>query len=163
MRSLETIREAFAAGAQWVVLGTVALADTALVETALEQYAARIVVAIDARDGRVATEGWTRTSNVDACDLARQMEGIGVRRLLCTDIASDGMLSGPNVEGLRRIAQAVNIPVIASGGVSSLEDIRALLPLEPLGIIGVIVGRALYEGRLDLRQAIAVAPGSSAR
>lgn len=159
LRSLEAIAAAFEAGAYWAVLGTVALSNPELLRVALERWGKRIIVALDARDGRVAVEGWTRTSEVEAADLAREMEALGVRRILCTDIATDGMLTGPNVEGLRRIAEAVSIEIIASGGVSCLEDVLALRRLEPLGIIGVITGRALYEGRLDLRQAVAAARG----
>jgi len=159
LRTLDAMAAAFDAGAHWVVLGTVALTDPELLGASVSRYADRVIVALDARDGRIAVEGWTRTSDVDAVDLAREMQSLGVQRLLCTDIATDGMLSGPNIAGLRRIAEAVDIGVIASGGVSCVEDIVALRPLEALGIMGVITGRALYEGRLDLREAIAAARG----
>lgn len=159
LRTLEAMAAAFDAGAHWVVLGTVALTDPELLAAAVGRYADRVIVALDARDGRIAVEGWTRTSDVDTVDLAREMQSLGVQRLLCTDIATDGMLTGPNIPGLRRIAEAVDIPVIASGGVSCVADIRALRPLEALGIMGVITGRALYEARLDLREAIAAARG----
>ncbi len=155
LRSMDHVRAAKAAGAMWIVLGTAALADRELLTAALEMLGDDLVVAIDARDGKVAVEGWQKTSAVDAADLAAEMGDLGVRRLLCTDIATDGMLTGPNLEGLRRIAEATTAEVIASGGVSALEDIVALRELEPLGIIAVIAGRALYEGRLDLGEAIA--------
>ncbi len=159
LRTMEAIRQALDAGASWAILGTAALSDRGLLSAALAEFADRVIVAIDARDGRVAVEGWTKTTDVDAADLAREMERFGVRRLLCTDIATDGMLSGPNISGLRRIAEAVSIPIIASGGVSSIVDILALRQIEQLGIIGVVVGRALYENRLDLAQAISAARG----
>ena len=157
LRSLEAIEAALDAGAHWVILGTVVLENRPLLEEALERWGQRIIVAIDARDGKVAVRGWTETSEVDAAELAAEMGRMGVQRLLCTDIARDGMLTGPNVTGLRRIAEATAAAVIASGGVSSIEDIVALRQLEPVGIIAVVVGRALYEGTLDLSEAIRAA------
>ena len=159
LRSLEAIEAAMDAGAHWVILGTVALENRPLLEEALERWGERIIVAIDARDGKVAVRGWTETSEVDAAELAAEMGRMGVRRLLCTDIARDGMLTGPNVAGLRRIAEATSAAVIASGGVSAVEDIVALRELERVGIIAVVVGRALYEGMLDLAEAIRAAAG----
>lgn len=159
LRSAEAISAAIDAGADWVVLGTVALEDAELLRAVLERWGERVTVAVDAREGRVAVRGWTRSSSVDAVEMARRMEAVGVARLLCTDVATDGMLAGPNLEGLRRIAEAVDVSIIASGGVSSIDDIRALRALEPVGVIGVVVGRALYEGRIDLAEAIAAARG----
>ena len=112
---------------------------------------------IDARDGQVAVEGWTKGSKVTAVDLARQMEQLGVQRLICTDIATDGMLRGPNIAAMRNLAKAVEIPIIASGGISSIADIRALRKLEPLGVMGCIIGRALYNGTLSLSEALSAA------
>lgn len=155
LRSLEHVRAARDAGARWIVLGTAAIVDRKFLADAGGMLGDDLVVAIDARDGKVAVEGWQWTSDVDAADLAWQMAAAKVRRLLCTDIAGDGMLAGPNLAGLRRIAEVANAEIIASGGVSAVEDIVALRELEPLGIIAVIAGRALYEGRLDLREAIA--------
>lgn len=157
MRTIEAMEQALAIGVRWIVLGTAAIADPALLREAVKSFGEAVIVALDARDGRVAIEGWQKTSSVDVVELAREVEAMGVRRLLCTDIATDGMLQGPNIAGLRRIAEAVGVPIIASGGVSSLDDIRALRGLEPLGIIAVIVGRALYEGRLALPEAIQAA------
>lgn len=155
LRSLEHVGAAKQAGAKWIVLGTAALSDRELLAAALEMLGDDLIVSIDARDGKVATHGWLETSSVDAADLAAEMGKLGVRRLLCTDIATDGMLTGPNLDGLRKIARATTAEVIASGGVSERADIVALRELEPLGIIAVIAGRALYEGRLDLAEAIA--------
>ena len=159
LRSLEAIEAAFAAGAQWVILGTVALENRRLLAEAIERFGEKLIVAIDARGGRVAVRGWTATTSVDAADLAAEMGRMGVRRLLCTDIARDGMLSGPNIPGLERIARATDAAVIASGGVSTIDDILALRSLEAVGIIAVVVGRAIYEGTVDLAQAIRAAAG----
>jgi phosphoribosylformimino-5-aminoimidazole carboxamide ribotide isomerase len=157
LRTQAAVAAALAAGAQWVILGTAALTDPALLEAVLAEHRDRLVVALDARHGRVAIRGWRQTSEVEVVALAQQMQALGVRRLLYTNIARDGMLTGPDLDGLRRLAQAVQVPILASGGVACLEDVRALRRLAPLGIIGVVVGRALYEGRLNLRAAIAVA------
>ncbi len=157
LRTMDAIQAALDAGARWVILGTVAVRSPDLLAAALERFGDAIIVAIDARDGMVAIEGWQEATQISAVELAKRMERAGVQRLLCTDIASDGVLRGPNLAGLERIARAVSVAIIASGGVSSLEDIRALRRLEPLGIIGCVVGRALYDGRLNLREAIRAA------
>ncbi len=142
-------------GVARIVIGTAALRDPALVHGAARDHADRIVVAVDARDGFVATAGWADVSTVTAIDLARRFEDAGVAALLFTDVGRDGLLKGCNVEATVALAQAVTIPVIASGGVAGIADIHALRG-KP-GIEGVITGRALYDGRLDLAQAIAVA------
>jgi len=154
LRTVEDVRRVLGLGVNWVIMGTSALRQPEQLKAALAEFADRIIVGIDARDGKVAVSGWTETSDISAVDLAREMEAIGVQRLICTDIATDGMMVGPNIESLRSIAEAVSIEVIASGGVSKLADIVALKALEPLGIIGAITGKALYEGTLDLREAI---------
>jgi phosphoribosylformimino-5-aminoimidazole carboxamide ribotide isomerase len=142
------------AGIARVILGTVALRDPALVRRACRTRPGRIVVGIDARDGRVAVEGWAETSDVLAVDLARKFEDAGVAAIVYTDIERDGALQGPNVEATAALARAVRIPIIASGGVSSLDDLRALKARETEGIAGVISGRALYDGRIDLAEAV---------
>lgn len=157
MRTIEAMEQALNIGVRWIILGTAALTGRPLLGEAINSFGDAVIVALDARDGRVAIEGWQKTSSVDVVDLAREVEAMGVRRLLCTDISTDGMLRGPNLAGLRRIAEAVQVPIIASGGVSSVDHVRALRGLEPLGIIGVVVGRALYEGRLSLPEAIQAA------
>ena len=157
LRTVEDVKRVLDLGVRWAIMGTAVLRDPPQLAAALCQFGERIIVGIDARDGQAAVEGWTEGSEVDAVELARQMQELGVQRLICTDIATDGMLRGPNLTAMRRFAEAVTIPVIASGGVSSIEDIRALRELEPLGIIGCIIGRALYDGTFSLREAIATA------
>jgi len=155
IRNADTVRMYLDMGVDRVVIGTEAIRNAALVETLCGRFPERIVVAIDAREGRVAVEGWTQTTQVAAVDLAVRFENVGVAAINFTDIRRDGMQTGPNVEATRQLAQAVTIPVIASGGVSSLGDIEKLLPLRSVGLGGVIVGRALYSGSLDLKAAIA--------
>ncbi|MES2336665.1 MAG: 1-(5-phosphoribosyl)-5-[(5-phosphoribosylamino)methylideneamino]imidazole-4-carboxamide isomerase [Pseudomonadota bacterium] len=144
-------------GVARVVIGTAAVKNPDLVRTAARDFPGRIVVAVDARDGFVATEGWADVSDMTATDLARRFEDAGVAAVLFTDVGRDGLLKGCNVAATTALARAVNIPVIASGGVAGIADIHALVG-QP-GIEGVITGRALYDGRLDLAEAIAVANG----
>ncbi|MFQ6097064.1 MAG: HisA/HisF-related TIM barrel protein, partial [Armatimonadota bacterium] len=158
--TVEDIAEVFATGAMRAVVGTVAIEDRAGILKMVRTFPDRIVVAVDARDGRVAVRGWTKTTDVAATDLALQMEAIGARRLMCTDIATDGTLSGPSLPTIRSVCEVVNIPVIAAGGVASLEDITALRQLEPAGLEGAIIGRALYTGALTLSAAIEEAEGA---
>jgi len=146
-----------ALGVARVVIGTAAVKNPDLVRTAARDFPGQIVVAVDARDGFVATEGWADVSDMTATDLARRFEDAGVAALLFTDVGRDGLLKGCNVDATAALAEAVAIPVIASGGVAGIEDIHALVG-KP-GIEGVITGRALYDGRLDLAEAIAVASG----
>ncbi|GAB4521425.1 MAG: 1-(5-phosphoribosyl)-5-[(5-phosphoribosylamino) methylideneamino]imidazole-4-carboxamide isomerase [Anaerolineae bacterium] len=160
LRSLEDVEAALEMGAARVILGTVAVRQPELVAAAVERFGAdRIVVGIDARDGRVAVQGWQELSSVDAIELARRMAASGVRRVVFTDIRRDGMLSGVNVEATAELARATGLKVIASGGVRSLDDIRALLAVAEAGIEGVITGQAIYSGALDLAEAIRVAHG----
>ncbi len=154
IRDAARIRAWLEAGIARVILGTVALRDPELVKRACRDWPGRIVVGIDARGGRVAVEGWAETSDVLAVDLARRFEDAGVAAIVYTDIDRDGALQGPNVEATAALARAVKIPVIASGGVSSLDDLRALKARAADGIAGVISGRALYDGRIDLAEAV---------
>jgi phosphoribosylformimino-5-aminoimidazole carboxamide ribotide isomerase len=154
IRTAEHIRTWLEAGIARVILGTVALRDPALVKQACHDWPGRIVVGIDARDGRVAVEGWAETSDVTALDLARRFVDVGVAAIVYTDIERDGAMQGPNVEATAALARAVPIPIIASGGVSSLADLAALKARAADGIAGVISGRALYDGRIDLAEAI---------
>ena len=159
VRSAGRAEDLLACGLERVILGTVALEEPDLVLSLAERHPGRIVVGIDARDGRVATQGWLQGSSVKATDLAARFEGSGVAALITTDISTDGTLAGPNISFLRAMAEASTIPVIASGGVGDLSDLLSLLSLEPLGVEGVIVGRALYDGRIELAEALqAVGP-----
>lgn len=141
-------------GVQRAILGTVAVEQPELVTQLCQEFPNQIVVGIDARNGMVATRGWLETSEVAATDLAQRMAQQGAAAIIYTDIHRDGTLSGPNMDALRELAQAIEIPVIASGGVSSLTDLLSLLSLEPLGVTGVIVGRAIYTGDVSLKEAV---------
>lgn len=154
IRTLETIEMYVDSGIDKVVIGTEAIRNPELVKTACKAFPGRVVIGIDAKKGRVAIEGWTETTGTLATDLARQFEDSGVAAINFTDIQRDGMQTGVNIEETRRLAEAVTIPVVASGGVSTLADLRELLPLRGAGVTGVIVGRALYTGSLDLQAAI---------
>lgn len=158
VRSMEQISEVLETGVQRVVLGTKACQRDFLAE-ALSQFGDRIAVGIDARGGMVAVEGWTRSTNLLAGDFARQVEEMGVKTVVFTDISVDGTLQGPILRGIQELARAVSMDIIASGGVSSLDDIRELKAFETDGVIGVIVGKAIYEGTLDLSEAIRVGKG----
>lgn len=159
IRDLATIASYLEMGLERVILGTAALRDPGLVRAAAARFPGRIVVGLDARGSRVVVEGWTEETGQDYLDLARGFEDLGVAALIYTDVDRDGTRRGPNLDRTRTLARAVNIPVIASGGVKDLADIKALLPLEADGVVGVITGRALYEGSLDYAQARAVAGG----
>jgi phosphoribosylformimino-5-aminoimidazole carboxamide ribotide isomerase len=146
-------------GIDRLILGTAALEDPELAAHACADYAGRIAFGLDAKDGFLAVKGWTETSRRAVLEVARDLAKLKPAAFIYTDIARDGVKTGVNLEATRALAEAVDVPVIASGGVSSLDDIRALLPLEPLGVIGVITGRALYDGSLDLNEAIRLAQG----
>ncbi|RMH43344.1 MAG: 1-(5-phosphoribosyl)-5-[(5-phosphoribosylamino)methylideneamino]imidazole-4-carboxamide isomerase [Deltaproteobacteria bacterium] len=154
LRTRAAIDAALAAGAAYAVVGTAALTDPDMLREACAAHPGRIVVAVDARDGRVAIEGWVETSDTTAVDLGRRAAAWGAAALLYTDVARDGLHRGPNVDATAELAAAVDIPVIASGGVSSVDDLRALAAR---GIPYAVVGRALYEGRFTLEEAIAAA------
>jgi phosphoribosylformimino-5-aminoimidazole carboxamide ribotide isomerase len=158
LRTIERVREGLEQGADRVVIGTAAALDPAIVPAALAAAGVeRIAVGIDARDGRVAIRGWTETSPLTAESLARRVVSDGVGTVIYTDVARDGMLTGPDIEGARRL-QAAGARVIASGGVAGLEDIRAV---REAGLAGAVVGRALYEGRFTLPDALEAAAGAS--
>ena len=157
IRTREAVSGWFDLGVSRVVMGTAALKDPQFVKDMAREFPGGIVVAVDARDGFVATEGWAEVSDVSVVDLARRFEDAGVASLLFTDIGRDGLLKGANIEATVDLARRVNIPVIASGGVKGLDDIRLLSLHAHEGIEGVITGRALFEGRLDLAAAIAMA------
>jgi phosphoribosylformimino-5-aminoimidazole carboxamide ribotide isomerase len=154
IRDMETIDRLLALGVERIILGTEAIRNPDLVRRAARTHPHRIILGIDAREGRVAIEGWTQTTEVTAVALARRFEDCPLAAVNFTDIHRDGMQTGPNLEQTRLMAEAVAIPVVASGGVSGLKDIERLLPLESVGVVGVITGKALYSGALDLRAAI---------
>lgn len=154
LRTVDDVARVLDLGVQWAIMGTAALENRDELAACLQRFPGQIIVGIDARDGRVAVKGWVETSDVSALDLARDMAAMGVTRVIYTDIATDGMLAGPNLAGNRALAEAAPLEVIASGGVTTLEDIRALRMLEPFGVVGCIVGRALYSGTIDLTEAI---------
>ena len=156
IRDLETIEAYLSLGIDRVILGTVAKENPALVGEACRRFPGRIVVGIDAKEGMVAVRGWAEVTEKKAIDLAREMEAFGVAAIIYTDIARDGMMQGPNLEATAALAESISIPVIASGGVSCLEDIRNLLQIEASGVAGVITGKAIYTGSLNLREAVAL-------
>ena len=157
IRTVETARAVLDIGVGRVIIGTSAALDPNAAETIFQGLGERVVLGVDAREGRVAVKGWEETTSEDAVQFARRMQELGARRIIYTDISRDGMLQGANVTAVRRMAEAVAIPVIASGGLSSVDDIRALKELEPVGVEGAILGKALYTGALTLAEALAAA------
>jgi phosphoribosylformimino-5-aminoimidazole carboxamide ribotide isomerase len=153
IRSLETIEHYVRAGVAFVIIGTKAVKEPAFVAEACKAFPGKVIVGLDAKDGRVATDGWAEVSDVMAGDLAKKFETYGVSAIVYTDIARDGMMQGVNVEATVAMAQASSIPVIASGGITNLDDIRALNAVASQGITGAITGRAIYEGTLDVAEA----------
>ncbi len=156
IRDLATIEAYLSLGIGRVILGTAAQRNPLLVEDACRRFPGRIVVGIDAKNGMVAVQGWAEVTDVSARELALRFEGYGVAAIIYTDIARDGMLSGPNIEATQELAEAISIPVIASGGVSTLADIAGLMAIEASGVTGVITGKALYTGAFSLADAIAL-------
>lgn len=156
IRSLAQIEAWLDKGIARVILGTAALRDPDLVKKACKKWPGKIAVGIDAKDGFVAVEGWAEVSDIQALDLAKRFEDAGVAAIIYTDIARDGAMQGMNVEGTAHLANSVGIPVIASGGVTNLDDLTALKQVNAPGIIGVISGRAIYDGRLDPAEALAL-------
>ncbi len=157
IRSQETIDNLFATGLERLVLGTAALKDPEWLRQMTDTYPGRLVLGIDARDGFVATQGWLEVSDVRATDLVTQFRDVPLAAIVYTDIATDGMLNGPNVPEMAKMQKQVSMPVVASGGVTTVEDIRALAHA---GLAGAIVGRALYQGTMNLSEAIEVAESS---
>ena len=162
IRNLAGIEAWLAAGLARVILGTAAVKDPELVREACKRFPGRVAVGLDARGGKVAVEGWAQESEIQALDLAKRFEDVGVSRIVYTDIDRDGMLQGLNVEATAALARAVSIPVIASGGLAGIGDLRRLRAAGAPGIEGAICGRALYDGRLDPADALALARGEAA-
>lgn len=157
LRTLEDLAGYAAMGIDRLILGTAVLKDRVTTLEALEKFPGRIAIALDARDGKLATEGWVETSDRDALEVAQTLAPLQPAAFIYTDIQRDGMQTGVNIAATQRLARAVPTPVIASGGVSTIEDIHHLLPLEVDGVIGVITGKALYAGTLDFQEALRVA------
>ncbi len=154
IRDRKTIDAWLAAGITRIILGTAALRDPQLVKDAARDHPGRIAVGIDAKDGKVAVQGWAEASEIEVIELARRFEDAGVAAIIFTDIARDGMLGGVNVAATATLANSVRIPIIASGGVSGMSDIEALLTAPSRNILGVVIGRALYDGRIDSAAAL---------
>ncbi|MCK5912710.1 MAG: 1-(5-phosphoribosyl)-5-[(5-phosphoribosylamino)methylideneamino]imidazole-4-carboxamide isomerase [Desulfuromusa sp.] len=161
IRDLETIESYLDLGINRVILGTVAKEDPGLVKDACRLFPGHIVVGIDAKDGLVAVRGWADVTEKKATEMAKEMEAFGVEAIIYTDIARDGMMQGPNIEATKALAESINIPVIASGGLSTLDDIRRLIEIESSGVTGVITGKAIYSGAIDLREAVALTKGAN--
>ena len=153
IRDLETIERFLKAGVSYVIIGTMAVRKPALVNVACREFPGHIIVGVDARDGRVATDGWAEVSDVSAIEVGKRFADAGVDSVVYTDIARDGMMQGVNVEATVELAQKAQVPVIASGGVSHIDDIRKLVNYAREGIVGAITGRAIYEGTLDFAAA----------
>ena len=156
IRDLATIENYLSSGVGWVILGTAAYQNRTLIEEACLRYPERVILGIDAKKGKVAIRGWNEVVSLEAVDLVKQVEGIGLSAVIFTDIERDGMGTGLNFESTRNLTRSTSIPVIASGGVSRIEEIEHLLDLEPDGVVGVIAGRALYTGSLKLEEAIQI-------
>jgi phosphoribosylformimino-5-aminoimidazole carboxamide ribotide isomerase len=157
IRDIETIEKYLDAGLHYIIIGTAAVKDPGFLRNACDLFPGRIIVGLDAKDGQVATDGWSKLSGHDVIDLGKKFEDYGVESIIYTDIGRDGMLSGINMEATIKLAQALSIPVIASGGLSNMADIEALCQAEPEGVQGVICGRAIYSGDLDFAKAQAFA------
>jgi len=160
IRDLPTIEDYLSSGVKWVILGTAAFQNRSLIEEACRRFPERVILGIDAKRGKVAIQGWNEVVSLEATDLTKQFEGMGLSAVIFTDIERDGMGTGLNLQSTRDLARSTSIPVIASGGVSRIADIEHLMGLESDGIVGVVVGRALYTGSLDLEEAIQVTKSS---
>lgn len=154
IRTMEDIEAKLSCGISRVIIGTKAVSDPEFIKNAVEKYGSKIAIGIDAKDGKVAIEGWEKTTEYDAVEFAEKMTALGVKTIIYTDIATDGTLAGPNVEAMKEMASSVNADVIASGGIGNIEHIKSL---SETGVEGVIVGRALYTGGVDLAAAVEAA------
>ena len=155
IRDLDTIERYLDDGISWVIIGTAAVKNPGFLHDACNAFPGQVIVGLDARDGKVATDGWSKMTGHDVIDIAQKFEAYGVEAIVYTDIGRDGMLTGVNIESTVALARVLTVPVIASGGIHTIDDIRALKAVESEGIIGAIAGRSLYEGTLDFRAAIA--------
>jgi phosphoribosylformimino-5-aminoimidazole carboxamide ribotide isomerase len=154
IRDEDTVQEYLDAGVSYVIIGTKAVSEPHFVNDLCLSFPGHVIVGLDARDGKVAIDGWSKLSNHDVIDMAQHFEKDGVDAIIYTDIGRDGMMTGVNIESTVALAKSIRVPVIASGGVSSMKDLAALAKVEEEGIIGVVIGRALYEGDIDLTEAL---------
>jgi phosphoribosylformimino-5-aminoimidazole carboxamide ribotide isomerase len=157
IRDEDTVEAYLNAGVQYVILGTKAVNEPHFVSDLCVEFPRHIIVGLDAKDGKIAVDGWSKLSKHDLIDLAKQFENDGVEAILYTDITRDGMLTGVNIEATRELAESVRIPVIAAGGLTSLDDVKAVCEIADSGIIGVVTGRAIYEGTLDFARGLELA------
>jgi phosphoribosylformimino-5-aminoimidazole carboxamide ribotide isomerase len=162
IRDLDTIERYLDDGISYVIIGTAAVKNPGFLHDACSAFTGHIMVGLDARDGKVATDGWSKMTGHDVIDLAHKFEDYGVEAIVYTDIGRDGMQSGINIEATVRLARAVKVPVFASGGLASIDNIKALMQYEGEGIAGAIAGRAIYEGTLDFKEAVKAAKGGAA-
>ena len=161
IRDLETIERYLDDGVSFIIIGTAAVKNPGFLHEACDAFPGHIMVGLDAKDGKVATDGWSKLTGHDVIDLAKRFQDYGVEAVIYTDIGRDGMMTGVNLEATVRLAQALAVPVIASGGLNSLDDVRRLCAVEAEGITGCIAGRAIYEGTLDFAAALKVAAGDA--
>src|SRR5438270_1641376 len=161
IRDLETIERYLDDGVSFVIIGTAAVKNPGFLHEACDAFPGHVIVGLDAKDGKVATDGWSKLTGHDVVDLAKRFQDYGVEAVIYTDIGRDGMMTGVNIEATVRLARALSVPVIASGGLATLDDVRRLCDVEGEGIAGCIAGRAIYEGKLDFAQALKVAAGES--
>jgi phosphoribosylformimino-5-aminoimidazole carboxamide ribotide isomerase len=161
IRDLDTIGRCLDDGLAYVIIGTAAVKNPGFLRDACVAFPGHIIVGLDAKDGKVATDGWSKLTGHDVIDLAKKYQDYGVESIIYTDIGRDGMLSGINIEATTRLAQALTIPVIASGGLTNIEDVRQLCAAESEGVVGTIAGRAIYDGSLDFKLAQAAADADS--
>ena len=161
IRDLDTIERYLDDGVSYIVIGTAAVKNPGFLHEACDAFPGHIIVGLDAKDGKVATDGWSKLTGHDVVDLAKRFQDYGVEAVIYTDIGRDGMMTGVNIDATVRLAQALTVPVIASGGLNSLDDVRRLCAVQSEGISGCIAGRAIYEGKLDFAAALKVAAGES--
>ncbi|MDD5492178.1 MAG: 1-(5-phosphoribosyl)-5-[(5-phosphoribosylamino)methylideneamino]imidazole-4-carboxamide isomerase [bacterium] len=157
MRKMEMIDKVIAAGASKVILGTIAITNQPLLDEALKKYGDKIIVAIDAKKGKISIGGWKDDTEVNAADLAKKMKEAGVKEILYTDISRDGMMEGPNIKGIKSIAQKGGIAVIAAGGISTIKDVEKIIEIEKYGVEGMVIGKALYTETIKLEDAVKLA------
>jgi phosphoribosylformimino-5-aminoimidazole carboxamide ribotide isomerase len=161
IRDLDTIERYLDDGVSYVIIGTAAVKNPGFLHEACDAFPGHIMVGLDAKDGKVATDGWSKLTGHDVVDLAKRFQDYGVEAVIYTDIGRDGMMTGVNIDATVRLAKALAVPVIASGGLNSLDDVKALMAVEAEGITGCITGRAIYEGKLDFAAAVKLAAGQA--